>query len=73
MHIDLNEAITIYAKACKSRFGRRARKKVMETAQTLRERGDLEGASVSSVWERVASELDQIRSRPKHPAELTKQ
>ena len=70
MHIDLNEAITIYAKACKSRFGRRAHKKVMETAQTLRQRGDLQGASV---WERVASELDQIRSRPKHPAELTKQ
>src|SRR5262249_55313931 len=58
MHIDLNEAITIYAKACKSRFGRRARKKVLETAQTLRASGDVEGAIV---WERVAGELEQPR------------
>jgi hypothetical protein len=70
MHIDLNEAITIYAKACKSRFGRRARKKVLETAQTLRAQGDADGASV---WERVAGELDRPSSHPKHPAELTKQ
>jgi hypothetical protein len=70
VHIDLNEAITIYAKACKSRFGRRARRKVLETAQTLRARGDVDGAAV---WERVAGEIEQPGSKPKHPAELTKQ
>jgi hypothetical protein len=70
MHIDLNEAITIYAKAYKSRFGRRARRKVLETVQTLRARGDIDGAAV---WERVAGELDRPSSRPEHLAELTKQ
>ena len=70
MHIDLNEAITIYAKASKSRFGHRAHRKVLETAQMLRARGDIDGATV---WERVARELDRPSSRSEHPAELTKQ
>jgi hypothetical protein len=56
MQINLDEAIKIYAKACQSRFGRAARKKVLETAAELKAKGDPAGARV---WEQVAAEVDR--------------
>jgi hypothetical protein len=56
MHIDLHDAIKIYAKACRSRYGSRARDKVLETARSLRTCGDQTGAAV---WERVAVEVER--------------
>jgi hypothetical protein len=57
MHIDLDEAIQIYAKVSRSRYGRKARKRFLETARALRAQGDKDGAVV---WERVAVEVDRV-------------
>jgi hypothetical protein len=60
MHIDIDDAIKIYAKVSRSRYGRKARKRILETAEALRAKGDEMGGSV---WERVATELDQVDAR----------
>ena len=56
MHIDLNEAIRIHARVGRARYGRRAKKRALETAQSLRRAGDQTGAAV---WERLAAEIDR--------------
>jgi len=61
MHIDLDEAIKIYANVSRSRYGRKARKRLLETARALRARGDRHGAAV---WERVAVEVDRVDAPP---------
>ena len=65
MHISVNDAVKIYARACKARYGRMARKVVLATAQSLRTRGDQEGVRV---WEQVANELDHPEAQDvRHP------
>ncbi|MGA2129104.1 MAG: hypothetical protein ABSG76_23480 [Xanthobacteraceae bacterium] len=64
MHIDLDEAIQIYAKVSRSRYGRKARKRFLETARALRAQGDKDGAAV---WERVAVEVERVDARPAKP------
>jgi hypothetical protein len=64
MHIDLDEAIKIYAKASRSRYGFAARKKILATARALRDQGDQAGASI---WERVAIEVDHLRAPTIYP------
>ena len=54
MYIDLDDAIKIYAKACRAWYGRRARNVVLRRAGKLQELGDTEGARV---WHRVEAEL----------------
>jgi hypothetical protein len=57
MHIDLNEAIRIHARMGRARYGRGAKKRALETAQSLRRAGDHAGATV---WERLAAEIDRV-------------
>jgi hypothetical protein len=64
VHIDIDDAIKIYARASRSRYGRKARKRILETAEALRAQGDQAGALV---WERVAFEMDQVDAEPAHP------
>ena len=64
MHIDLDEAIQIYAKVSRSRYGRKARRRFLETARALRAQGDKDGATV---WERVAVEVDRVDAPPAKP------
>jgi hypothetical protein len=52
--IDLNDAIKMYAKACRAWYGGRARNVVLGRAHELRARGDWEGVKV---WEQLAAEL----------------
>jgi len=54
VHIDLNDAIKMYAKACKAWYGSGARKVALRRVQELRVKGDLEGVRV---WEQLAAEL----------------
>lgn len=54
MQIELNDAIKIYAKACRSWYGGRAQKVVLKRAQELHQLGDTEG---SKVWQQLAIEL----------------
>jgi hypothetical protein len=56
MHIDLNEAIRMHARIGRARYGRSAKKRALNTAQTLRRTGDPAGAAV---WERLAMEIDR--------------
>ncbi len=55
MRVELNEAIKIYAKACRSWYGARARNVALERARQLRTRGDTEGFAV---WQKLAGELE---------------
>lgn len=54
MHVELDEAIKIYAQACRAWYGKNAHKKVLAKASWLRVRGDAAGARV---WQRVADEV----------------
>jgi hypothetical protein len=58
MQIDLNEAVKIYAKMCRARYGRAAAKVVREQRARLRAKGDLQGVKV---WERLDAEIQQAR------------
>lgn len=54
MWIDLADAIKIYARMCRARYGSEAPAVVLARAEALRRQGDLEGGNV---FERVAIEL----------------
>jgi len=54
VQIDLEDAIKMYAKACKAWYGDGARKVALRRVQELRVKGDMEGVIV---WERLAAEL----------------
>ena len=57
MWIDLADAIKIYARMCRARYGAEAPAVVLARAEQLRRQGDLEGADV---FERVAVELSAL-------------
>jgi hypothetical protein len=57
MHLTLDQAIEIYARANGARYGRRT----LATAKDLRGHGDDDGASV---WERVAENVISTNFRP---------
>jgi hypothetical protein len=63
MHIGLDAAVEIYAKACRSWYGSRAKDVVLERSQELLTAGDREGWEV---WRRVASEIDRLAGQPAH-------
>jgi hypothetical protein len=54
VQIELADAIKIYAKACRARYGNGARKVALRRIQELRVKGDLDGVKV---WEQLAAEL----------------
>jgi hypothetical protein len=62
--INLDEAIEIYARFCRARFGDMAMGKVRTRAMELRRAGDLEGGRV---WDEVAKELDRLENVPLRP------
>ena len=54
MQIDLSDAVKIYAKMCRARFGSRAAQIVKEQKARLQAKGDHFGAGV---WDRLGSEI----------------
>ena len=60
MWIDLADAIKIYAKMCRARYGLAGRTIILARAEELRRRGDIEGANV---FEQVAHELSVLDRR----------
>jgi hypothetical protein len=60
MWIDLADAIKIYARMCRARFGRAGPRIILARAEELRRRGDLEGADV---FKQVARELCALDGR----------
>lgn len=56
MYIGMKDAVAIYAKACRARYGALARRVVVEQAQALLTNGDRSGAEV---WQQVAAEIEK--------------
>ena len=56
MWITQDEAVVMFARYCRARFGKTASKKVRAKAKALQKRGDVEG---HHVWNKVAEELDK--------------
>jgi len=59
MWIDLPEAIHLYARYCRARYGSSATKVVQERATQLSEKGDLDG---ERIWSDLAREIERIRA-----------
>jgi len=60
MYIGLKDAVAIYAKACRARYGSMARRVVAEQAHGLLLNGDPGGAEV---WQQVAAEIEKHEGR----------
>ena len=55
MWITQDEAVVIFARYCRARFGKSASRRVRAKAKSLEKRGDLHG---HQVWNKVADELE---------------
>lgn len=55
MWITQDEAVTMFARYCRARFGKSASHRVRAKANSLEKRGDLRG---QQVWNKVADELE---------------
>jgi hypothetical protein len=62
MWITLPEAVGMYARAWRTRYGTAALKMVREKAQDLKQRGDLQG---HEVWSEVARQLEHPVAMPR--------
>jgi len=56
MFVSTQDAVKIYAKACRSWYGGRARTVALTRAQELQQEGDMTGASV---WRELADEIER--------------
>jgi hypothetical protein len=62
MYIGTKDAVEIYAKACRARYGALARRLVTEQAQALLTMGDRSGAEI---WRLVAVAIEKAEERSK--------
>jgi hypothetical protein len=62
MHVSNHDAIKIYARACRSWYGSRARRVALKRAHELQRRGDENGAQV---WRQLADEIDRTEAAPR--------
>jgi len=62
MYIGTKDAVEIYARACRARYGALARRLVTEQAQALLTKGDRSGAEI---WGQVAVEIEKAEGRGK--------
>jgi len=65
MWITLDEAIVMFARYCRARFGDKAADQVRAKAKLLQKRGDTEG---HRVWMKVAEEIDKSTKRSPAPS-----
>ena len=66
MSVSYDDA-TIYARACRAWYGRRALRVVSRKLDELRRRGDADGVAA---WAKVAAVLSQARHRDGDPTEV---
>ncbi len=57
MYIGMKDAVAIYARACRARYGALAKRVVAEQAGVLLRKGDRDGAEI---WQLVADEIEKI-------------
>jgi hypothetical protein len=60
MYIGIDDAVSMYARACRAWYGPRAAKVARAEVQKLRKRGDLSGVEV---WTKLANELERPAQR----------
>ena len=58
MNVSYDEAMIIYARACRAWYGRRALRVVTQKLDELRVQGDADGVAA---WTRVAALLSQVK------------
>jgi hypothetical protein len=56
MWISSDQAVEMFARYCRARFGKTASKTVRAKAHALHKRGDIEG---HTVWSKVAEEIEK--------------
>ena len=56
MHIGIDDAVSMYARACRAWYGSRAAKVARAEIQKLRNRGDWSGVEV---WTKLAKKLER--------------
>jgi len=56
MWITEDEAVVMFARYCRARFGKSASRRVREKARTLEQRGDTRG---HLIWNKVAEAIDE--------------
>jgi hypothetical protein len=56
MHVGIDDAVSMYARACRAWYGSRAAKVARAEIQKLRKRGDWSGVEV---WTKLAKELER--------------
>jgi len=61
MQITEDEAIVMFARYCRARFGKSAIQRVRAKAKALEQRGDTKG---HHIWNRVADEIE-TKSKPR--------
>jgi len=57
VYLSLNDAIYVYARACRAWYGRKAAANALQAAANCRRRRDFEG---ERVWKRVSEEVEKI-------------
>ena len=57
MQISTNEAIEIYARACRAWYGKQAEQVAASKAHALRKKGDEQGAKI---WERLVTQITRV-------------
>jgi hypothetical protein len=60
MRITSDEAVVMFARYCRARFGIKASEQVRAKAKKLKERGDIEG---HEIWNKVAQEIEKIKKK----------
>lgn len=61
-----DEAVVMFARYCRARFGKAASQRVRARAKELRKRGDIAG---HDIWNKVAEEIEQ-GTRSRQPPKL---
>jgi hypothetical protein len=64
MWITQDEAVVMFARYCRARFGKPACEQVRAKAHALKMRGDMEG---HDVWNKVADEIDRTHKHKSSP------
>lgn len=64
MIISSQEVVTMYARYCRTRFGKAASKDVRKKANALKKRGDIGGYDI---WTKVAEEIEKPKPREQPP------
>jgi hypothetical protein len=57
VYLSLDDAIYVYARACRAWYGRKASSNALQAAAECRQRQDFEG---ERVWKRVSEEVEKI-------------